>query len=314
MPAALTAGEALAIAVAEPGRRLRHTGSLYLSVAGAESNVAVGLARLGVDTAWAGRVGADELGALVVRSLRGDGVDTSYVVTDPDRPTGLLLRDSAMGAPRVFNYRDTSAATRLAPGAIPDAAWSGLRVFHTTGITPALSAGAREFTGWALRRAREAGALVSLDVNYRAKLWTPERAREALAELLPLADLVFVGLDEAETLWGLDTPDKVADTVLAQGPTALAVKLGAEGAVGYAGGESATEPGYRVQVVDLVGAGDAFAAGYLAAGLLGHDLPTRLRWANAMGAHAVTATGDTEGLPDRDELERFVAGTPLAGR
>ncbi|MFJ9587947.1 sugar kinase [Streptomyces acidicola] len=285
---------------------LRLGGSLGLSIAGAESNVAIGLARLGHRVRWVGRVGADELGTLVLRTLRAESVDTGHAVTDDaGRPTGLLLTEPRMGTlTRVSYYRTDSAGSAVSPDDVLPALIPGTRVLHLTGITPALGPSAAETALAAVTAARDAGIMVCLDINHRSRLWTAERARTALRPLLARTDLLVASEDELPL--ALERPagsesDNVR-SLLAEGVTEVVVKRGARGATGFTAHETADCEARQVDAVDLVGAGDAFVAGYLSGFLQGADMPTRLHRAVTTAAFAVTTRGDWEGLPTRDEL------------
>ncbi|SNS13733.1 2-dehydro-3-deoxygluconokinase [Geodermatophilus pulveris] len=286
---------------------------MTLSIGGAESNVAIGLSRLGVPAGWVSALGEDELGELVLHRVRAEGVDTSAVRRVPDRPTGLYLREEVAGALRVYYYRRGSAASTLAPGAFDPAVLEGAAFLHLTGITGALSPESREFLTWAARTAREAGVRVSFDVNYRSRLWEPAAARAATEALLPHVDVLLVGDEEARALWGWDDEaclERLADA----GTGDVVVKLGARGCAAVVDGERLTSPGFPARQLDPIGAGDAFAAGYLAATLWGLDPADRLRTANAMGAFCVQNLGDYEGLPSRRELTAFLDRTVDLGR
>jgi 2-dehydro-3-deoxygluconokinase len=213
----------------------------------------------------------------------------------------------------VYYYRQGSAASQMAPGAFPSAYLDGARIFHITGVTPALSASCREFTTWAIAEARRRGVQVSYDVNFRSRLWEPEQAAAFVDAVLPCLDILFLSDDEAGVLWG-HPPRDLVRALAARGPRDVLLKRGAQGAVAWLGGQWAEVPAYPVTPVDPVGAGDAFAAGYLA-GLLWEVEPTaRLRLANAMGAFSVFTRGDYEGLPGRKELMAFIDGRRELGR
>ena len=311
----VTAGETMALVVPTAPGRLRHAANLTLSVGGAESNVAIGLARLGLDASWVSVLGDDELGELVLSRLRAEGVDCSAVRRAQDRPTGLYLREEVAGALRVWYYRRGSAAATLAPGAFGPEVLAGASYLHLTGITGALSPECSAFLPWAARTAREAGVRVSYDVNYRSRLWSPEEARAATEALLPLVDVLLVGHEEAAALWPEDGgPEQSLRRLAASGPTEVVLKLGAEGCRAVVGGATLASPGFAVREVDPIGAGDAFAAGYLAASLWGWPPEARLRAANAMGAYCVQNLGDYEGLPSRRELAGFLDQTTDLGR
>jgi len=309
----ITAGETMALVVPPSPGRLRHATSLSLSIGGAESNVAIGLARLGIPASWISVLGDDELGELVLHRLRAEGVDTSGVRRIADRATGLYLREEVAGRLRVYYYRSGSAAATLSPNAFDPSMLQGAAFLHLTGITGALSQECAEFLPWAATTARDAGVRVSYDVNYRSRLWEPSAAQAATEALLPLIDVLFVGHDEANALWGWET-----DTALEQlskiGPSEVILKLGADGCAAMINGEQLTSPGFPARQLDPIGAGDAFDAGYLAATLWGWAPERRLRAANAMGAFCVQNLGDYEGLPDRRELDSFLEQIPDLGR
>ena len=309
----ITAGETMALVVPPSPGRLRHATSLSLSIGGAESNVAIGLARLGIPASWISVLGDDELGELVLHRLRAEGVDTSGVRRIADRATGLYLREEVAGRLRVYYYRSGSAAATLSPNAFDPSMLQGAAFLHLTGITGALSQECAEFLPWAATTARDAGVRVSYDVNYRSRLWEPSAAQAATEALLPLIDVLFVGHDEANALWGWET-----DTALEQlskiGPSEVILKLGADGCAAMISGEQLTSPGFPARQLDPIGAGDAFDAGYLAATLWGWAPEKRLRAANAMGAFCVQNLGDYEGLPDRRELDSFLEQIPDLGR
>jgi 2-dehydro-3-deoxygluconokinase len=309
----ITAGETMALVVPPSPGRLRHATSLSLSIGGAESNVAIGLARLGIPASWISVLGDDELGELVLHRLRAEGVDTSGVRRIADRATGLYLREEVAGRLRVYYYRSGSAAATLSPNAFDSSMLQGAAFLHLTGITGALSQECAEFLPWAASTARDAGVRVSYDVNYRSRLWEPSAAQAATEALLPLIDVLFVGHDEANALWGWET-----DTALEQlskiGPSEVILKLGADGCAAMINGEQLTSLGFPARQLDPIGAGDAFDAGYLAATLWGWAPEKRLRAANAMGAFCVQNLGDYEGLPNRRELDGFLEQIPDLGR
>ena len=313
VPRVVTAGETMVLVVPPSPGRLRHAASVQLSIGGAESNVAIGLSRLGVPASWVSALGEDEPGELVLHRVRAEGVDTSAVRRVPDRPTGLYLREEVGGAVRVHYYRRGSAASALAPGAFDPGVLEGAGFLHLTGITGALSPECAQFLPWAARTARAAGVRVSYDVNYRSRLWGPEAAREVTEAMLPLVDVLLVGNEEARVLWGWDE-DTCLDRLAGAGPGEVVLKLGARGCAASLDGARLTSPGFPARQVDPIGAGDAFAAGYLAATLWGLPPDQRLRTANAMGAFCVQNLGDYEGLPSRRELTAFLDETVDLGR
>jgi 2-dehydro-3-deoxygluconokinase len=309
----ITAGETMVLGVPPRPGRLRHAGSLELKIGGAESNLAIALSRLGLSAGWAGYLGEDEPGQLVLDRIRAEGVDTSQVRRIMERPTGLYLREKIGTDVRVYYYRQGSAASTMHTDAFATDYFSGVRFVHLTGITPALSEGCCAFVLWAAREARASGALVSFDVNYRSKLWEPEEARKFVEEILPDSYLLLMGDEEARALWGRDDEGFVRE-LAGRGPEEVVLKRGGAGSLALVEGEVLEHPAFTVAEVDPVGAGDAFAAGYLAGHLWELPAGERLRVANAMGALSVATLGDYEGLPDRDELRAFLEGEESLGR
>jgi 2-dehydro-3-deoxygluconokinase len=272
-------------------------------VAGAEANVAVGLARLGHRVAWAGRLGADEPGRLVLRALRGEGVDVGHATTDPGAPTGAMLRETRVAdIARVHYWRSGSAASQQTPAHLARALAAGASVLHLTGITPALGTGPRAAVREAARHAHQHGWTVVLDVNHRARLWSAKEAGDALRPLLEWVHVLIASDDELPVMAGQDEVPRVAG-LLGGGVREVVVKRAAEGAdLFLADGWTHHVPARAVPVRDTVGAGDAFCAGYLSGLLDGLDPARRLERATVCGAFAVASAGDWEGLPHRDEL------------
>jgi 2-dehydro-3-deoxygluconokinase len=308
----VTIGETMALLTSPSGRHLRGGSRLPVGIGGAESNVAIGLARLDVPVTWISRVGDDAFGSLVVREIRAEGVQVSATV-DPDARTGLMVKEQLHGTPwRVRYYRDGSAASRLATADIEAAseAIAAARVLHLTGITAALSASAPAAVHRAVEIARAAGTLVSFDVNHRAALWSADEAAPVLAELCAAADLVFAGTAEAALVLGTAIDDRSDDESLARGvgklgPSTVVLKLGARGALALTGDRTTVAPTEPVDVVDPVGAGDAFVAGYLSALVQDRPVAECLQRGNLVGGAVCRVPGDWEGLPTPQELEQL---------
>jgi 2-dehydro-3-deoxygluconokinase len=246
--------------------------------------------------------GADELGALVLRTLRAEGVDVSACVVSPDAPTGLIIFEPRVAdLTRVTYYRAGSAGAQLSEAEVP-AAFGEVapRVLHVTGITPALGDGPAAAVMRAVAQAKAVGATVCLDVNHRARLWSLERAAAALRPLLSSVDLVVASEDELPVL--VDPGDDPLTTLFGAGVREVVVKRGGDGASAHTPNLTVDRPARRVPVVDTVGAGDAFVAGYLSGLLDDLDLAGRLDRAVTTGAFAVATRGDWEGLPTRAEL------------
>lgn len=285
------------------GTALRLGGTLTMTMAGAESNVAIGLARLGHRVRWGGRVGADEVGAFILRTLRAESVGLDTVGVDPERPTGLMLAERRVAdISRVSYYRAGSAGSALSGADAAACLADNPRVLHVTGITPALSASAADAVATAVRLARQAGALVSVDVNFRSGLWAPEVARPVLSELVRSADIVIASEDELGLVVNEANESAAAVELAAYGVTQLVITRGAKGATVWHEGTAHHVAAIPVTVLDTIGAGDAFAAGYLSGVLDGLRPAAALHRGTVTGAFAVAALGDWEGLPTRDEL------------
>lgn len=304
----VTFGETMVVMVPERSGPLKHVHQFRKGVGGAESNVAVGLARLGHDAAWASRMGADPHGEFVRSFVRGEGVET-LVTMDEAAPTGVLFKERrGVGDPRVFYYRQHSAASRFGPADLP--AMDGAEWLHITGITPALSPSCREATFAAVERARESGTRVCFDPNVREALWDdPAEMRETLLDLAGQADLVVPGVGEGAAMLGADDPAAIADAFHERGVEQVVVTQGGNGAYASDDDTAAEIPPAPVEtVVDTVGAGDGFVAGLLAGLLDGDSLEAAARQGAAVGAFAVTVDGDVEGLPTSAELAAFREG------
>lgn len=288
-PEVVCIGESMGLVTAL-GAPLAETETAALGIAGAEGNVAVGLVAAGHRAVWASRLGDDPIAERITGELARRGVEL-WAEKDADAPTGVMFKDPGVESSSVYYYRRGSAASLMDSGFLSVDRLRGVRVVHTTGITPALSASCRAMVDDLYVDAREAGALVSFDVNDRRALWSMDDAQAALTRLADAADIAFVGRDEAERLWGTAT----AADVRAHLPNCalLIVKDGDVGATAFAAGEEPVfVPAPLVDVVEPVGAGDAFAAGFLAATLDGTALADRLSAGHAAAARVLRTHGD----------------------
>jgi 2-dehydro-3-deoxygluconokinase len=327
MTEVVTLGECLIAFVARDPGPLAEAAIFERFVAGAEANVAVGLVRLGHDVAYIGRIGADGFGDAIRRQLRGEGVDATHLATDAAAPTGHMFRERrVLGPAQVVYARRDSAGSRLTAADIDRAAaagaFAGARWLHLTGITPALSPDARAATERAAEVARRAGTTISLDLNLRRRIWSEADAAPVLRSLAAGVDVLLGSPDELAVVTGLppdEDPADLARAALALGPAVVVAKLGADGALAVdrdAPDLPVTRSAVPLSVVvDPIGAGDAFCAGFIAARLEGADLGQALETANACGAAAAATLGDQTGLPDRDELAVILRsgtdGSPL---
>lgn len=307
-PPLVTLGETMAVFIREPdGPSDRYR----LTAAGAESNVAIGASQLGVPARWLSRLGDDDLGRFVHDFIAGHGVDVA-VAWDEQQPTASCVKEVRPYQSRLRYYRSTSAARRLDRLDLSTIADSSH--LHLTGVTPALSPEDGDVVEGLLRK-REGLGLASFDVNYRAQLWSdPEAAARRLVPLARLADIVFIGDDEARALLGTDDAAEVAASLLRRPAQEVVLKRGASGATLLVAGseaehETVTEPALRVEVVDLTGAGDAFAAGYLVARRWGWSARGRLRLGHRMASRVVGVADDVGPELDEGELVELAGET-----
>lgn len=267
------------------------------------------MSRLGQSSGLITRIGNDEFGQFLLATLKAENVDTSHVTTDMDSPTAIFFIQRGYPVPRrssTVYYRHNSAGARLAVADVDPNYIASAKIFHITGITPALSSTAREATNFAVKAAKERKVAVSLDTNVRLKLWSQERARTTLLPLCKIADIVFTSVPDAKIILGEDDPAEIAKRIHEDGVTTVVVKLGDKGAFASSDGETATVPMIPTSIEDPTGAGDSFAASFLATRLKGWKLKESLRAASATAALVVTVRGDFESIPDMKGLQTFL--------
>lgn len=306
----VTLGEVMLRLAVPPPQRFETTRSLDVQIGGAEANVAAAAARLGLRTAWISALPANAWGERIRRELTGHGVDCAAVRMVEGARVGVYFLE--YGAPprpvHVLYDRRDSAFARLAPADVDWAVLRQARLVHLTGITPALGAGPRALAERALREA----AAVSFDVNYRAALWSPADAQAFIAPLLPALRFFFMGREEARAIFGLEgEPEHVARALAEMAPKAtVTLLMGDEGSVALDHGR-VVRPRSRpvVQVVDPIGAGDAYVAGFLWAALRGEDLQGMVDVATAVAALKCSIWGDIALIGPRD-VAAVLAGGP----
>jgi 2-dehydro-3-deoxygluconokinase len=305
----LTYGEAMALFVAvEPGT-LAQVDRFTKRVAGADLNVAIGLARLGFKVGWMSRVGDDSFGRHVLDTVAKECVDARRVIVDQRYPTGFQLKSKAIDGrdPSIEYFRRGSAASHLSIEDYSADYALAARHLHLTGIAPAISASSHELAFHLAREMRAAGKTISFDPNLRPTLWPSREAMTAsLNRLASLADWVLPGLGEGTVLTGFDSPEDIARVYLDAGAQGVFVKLGPRGAyfrTAERSGYVAAQPVGKV--VDTVGAGDGFAVGIISALLEGRDLSHAVTRGNRIGALAIQVIGDSDGFPTRAELDRI---------
>jgi 2-dehydro-3-deoxygluconokinase len=254
-------------------------------------------------------LGDDLFGQIILKGLRGEGVDTADVQISASGPTALMVKNRrAGGEPVVFYYRRNSAMSLASVATLPRATWGDAQVLYLSGITPALSDSCRAMVKEMVAQAHAAGIEVWFDPNHRRKLWSDEDARRTIMELLPKMAMVLVGTSEAKMLTGLDEPSSIARVILDAGARQVIVKAGAAGTFYDDGHEQIHTPAFPLErVIDPIGAGDGFAAGVISARLEGLSWREAMRRGNAVGAMVCLTQGDWEGLPTKRELDDFLA-------
>lgn len=288
--------------------KMRYASQYSRKFAGAETNVAIGLQRLGFQTGWISRVGDDEFGKGLIHFVRGEGVDVSQVQADSRAPTGLYFKEIRHEQDvYVYYYRAGSAASKMTAADIQEAYIAQAKYLHITGITPALSESCFQAVLQAVQFAKKHHVLVVFDPNIREKLWnSKEQARERLLQVAEQADIILPGVSEARYLLGDASLEQYAQHFLEKGSRMVIVKEGSKGAHFFTKDVHGFVPSYPVErVVDPIGAGDGFATGVISGLLEELTLEDAVKRGNGIGAIVTTVNGDVEGLPDRDELARF---------
>jgi 2-dehydro-3-deoxygluconokinase len=319
----ITFGEAM-VRLSPPNfRRLEQTRSLDIFAGGAELNTAAALARWGHATAWVSRLTSNALGRLVVNQVREAGVSSEHVLWTPDDRVGVYFLEfgAAPRASGVLYDRKDSAIAAIRPGMVPwSRVFAGAKWFHVTGITPALSVTAAETTREALVAARAARVPTSIDLNYRAKLWSQADAGRWMTEFMPYCDVLITTEEDTERVFGITGKDyeDVAGQVLRRFPIqTVAITLRENPlvwkntwtAIAYQSGKVYRTRSFEVEIVDRLGAGDSFAAG-LIHGLLEGDLQKGLDWGVAASALKHSIPGDFAWIT-REEVETLLKGGGL---
>lgn len=302
----VTMGESMVLFVPNLPGPLRYIENFQRRFGGAESNVAIALARLGHKVGWVSKLGNDEFGLYIRNAIRGEGVDTSQVIFDKRYPTGVFFKERADGQdPNIYYYRHQSAASTFSPNNIDFNYFQGAKFIHLTGITAALSLDCNSAVRYAIKLAKQDDEkCVVFDPNIRLKLWSEEKARRELIEIAEDCDIFMPGLDEGKLLTGEDKPEEIARFFLERGSKLVIVKLGREGAYFATKVENSYVPGFTVKnIVDTVGAGDGFAAGVISGLLRGWSYYDSVKLGNQIGASALRVEGDFEGYPYWEEID-----------
>jgi sugar/nucleoside kinase (ribokinase family) len=288
---------------------VRHVNLFEKHAAGAEGNVAIGASRLGVSSGIITRVGDDEFGRFLLSTLGSENVDTSNVTIDKEASTGIFFVQRGYPIPNkseIFYYRHGSAGSKLSPQDVNIDYVQSAKIFHVTGITPALSETANQATIHAIQRAKEHKVKISFDTNVRRKLWNNDHACRVLRSLCESADIIFTSPSDAKIIFNIEDPKSIAKMLHDRGVRTVVVKLGDKGSFASSNGEVAVQSVIPVIVEDPTGAGDAFAATFLATHLRGWKLTESLKAATATAALVVTVRGDFENIPDLNSLKTFL--------
>ncbi|MEY4140492.1 MAG: hypothetical protein RLZZ371_2674 [Pseudomonadota bacterium] len=307
----ITVGEPLVLLAAQQPGTLETVASFAKLSAGAELNVAIGLARLGFHSGYISRVGKDSFGRFLTTAMDQERVDHGHVSVDPTHRTGFMLktRSDDGSDPQIEYFRKDSAASHMQVSDLDQIYCANARHLHLTGIYVGVSSTTREVVFELAALARRMGKSISFDPNLRPSLWPSQAAMvESLNQLAALSDWVMPGLAEGQLLSGHETPPEIADFYLERGASNVIIKLGSQGAYYASGSVRGTVVGVPVaKVVDTVGAGDGFAVGVISGLLEGLSLPEATVRGNAIGARVVQFPGDSDGLPTRAELQAFMA-------
>lgn len=300
----ITIGEAM-IAF-NPGSTgpMKFVNTFEKKVGGAELNLAIGCARLGLKIGWISRLGNDEFGKYIKTFARGEEIDVSQVEFVDGYPTSLNFKEIMEdGNVRTFYYRDKSPTLSMKAEDLDESYFQQAKILHITGIYAAIDPKNIEILNRAIELAKKHGLKISFDPNIRLRMWSKEEAKQALSTILPYVDILLAGDEEMDIIIGEKDPKTIIEKAKSLGISHVAVKQGAKGAVGYHEGEIIESPPIKAsKVVDTVGAGDGFNAGMLYGILHDWTLEKTLRFANTIGSMVVSVVGDNEGLPYYEDV------------
>ena len=301
----ITIGDALITFNPSSKGPMKYVNSFERKIGGAELNFAIGCARLGLNAGWVSRLGNDEFGQYALNFVRGEGIDTKQVKLVDGYATSLYFKEILEdGSGRSFYYRSNSPTDTLTEDTLDESYLKDTKILHITGVFLAVNKHKNiSLIKKAVKIAKENGVLISMDPNIRLRLWSKEEVKAALAELLPYVDILLTGVDEADIMFDTTDTDEIIEKSKALGVSYVAIKQGEDGAIGYHDGVTVDAPPVKPKkVVDTVGAGDGFDAGFIY-GVLNHwPLEKTLQFANTIGSMVVSVTGDNEGLPYLEDV------------
>lgn len=303
----VTIGDALITMNPLTNGPLRFVNTFERKVGGAELNVAIGCARLGLDTGIVSNLGKDEFGRYAKNFIRGEGVDVSQISFIEGSPTSVYFKE-VLDGDRInsYYYRDNSPTDKMKVDDISREYIKNSKILHITGVFPSINYTNRHITLEMLRVAKANNVLVTFDPNIRLKLWTAEEAKECLTTFLPYVDVLLMGEEESHLLFETSDLNKVIEIVKEYEISHVILKKGDKGAIGFRDGEIIDSPAtVGSSVVDTIGAGDGFASGYIYSLINNWPLGQSLSFANAVASYVISVPGDNEGLPYIDDMEVF---------
>lgn len=303
----LTIGDAMITMNPMSTGPLRYVTHFERKVGGAELNFAIGCARLGLKSKWISRLGKDDFGKVIYNFARGEGVDVSAVEFIVGIPTSLNFKEiHEGGAGKTYYYREPSPVTTISPEDITEELFEGIQAVHLTGVYLAINKQHLSVAKKVIEIAKRKGILIAFDPNIRLKLWSIDDARAAYESIFPDVDILLTGLDEIQMISGKESLKDLASYSEKFNIKDLVIKDGGNGSRLYRDGKWIAVPGFAVNPVDTVGAGDGFDAGYIYGTLNRFNAEALLHFANGVGALVTTVSGDNEGLPYLEDVQGFV--------
>lgn len=308
MSEVITLGEPLVVYMAEKAGTFSEVEGYTRGLAGAELNFCVGLSRLGHEVSYMTRLGHDVYGKYIMEFIQKEGINSEQIIWDKNHLTGSYLKFKALkGDPAIAYFRKGSAASYLCEKDVQQIDFSNVKILYITGISAGISKSCCDACKYAIKKAKEKQVFVSFDTNIRKALWdSEEQLKNTLNEIAGYCDMILPGIEEGRILTGFEKPEDIADFYLEKGVKIVVIKTGEDGAYYKTEKERGTVRGFKVDnVVDTVGAGDAFAAGVVSGLLENLSLEKAIERGNAMGAIIITSKGDNDILPTKQQLDQF---------
>ena len=304
MPEVITIGETMICFTPGANAPLRYVQDYKARIAGAESNLAIGIEKLGHTAAWISKLGQDEFGQYVCNMVRAEGVNTKGVIFDESHATGLMFKETSQGETKVYYYRENSAASTMTPKDIDVSYFENAKILHLTGITPVLSESCMETVLFAMELANKNNMKISFDPNIRKKLWKSRDYTKPILDLCLKSQIVLLGLDEAKVLLHTEDKDEIINYFFEKGKAEhIAIKDGARGAFVADKKNKIFIPPYLCKCIDPIGAGDAFNAAFLVGILEEKDIEVCGKMGGIAGALATETLGDIEGYPSSEKIK-----------